>query len=102
MSEENNKLTNNLTDDQGPAGLKESIGIKPTFSNITNVTAAGDVTRISFGESYGGLGSSFHTSVVLPTQAALELAALIQKVVGAHQKRVEQEANVIDPKGSIN
>lgn len=102
MSEDGNNLKNTMTDSQGPLGLKESIGITPAFANITNVTTAGEVTRISFGESYGGIGTRYHTAVVLPTQAALELANLIQQVVGAHQKRMEQEIISAEKKGSIN
>lgn len=86
----------------GPVGLKESLALTPVFANITNVTTVGNVTRVSFGESYGGVGSRLHTSVVLPTQAALELATLIQQVVGAHQQRMEREAEAAKPKKSLN
>jgi hypothetical protein len=86
----------------GSVGLKESLALTPVFANITNVTTAGEVTRISFGESYGGVGSRLHTSVAMPTQVALELATLIQQVVGVHLKRMEQEAEVVKQKKSLN
>lgn len=82
--------------------LEKSIEIPPTFANITNVTAAGEVARISFGEFYGNAGPKYHTSVVLPTRAALEFAKLIQQVVGEHQKRMEMEAQASTPKGTLN
>lgn len=90
------------TADSGPVGLKESLALTPVFANITNVTTMGDVTRISFGESYAGVGTRLHTSVVLPTQSALELATLIQQVVGTHQKRIKQEMDEAKQKKSLN
>ena len=86
----------------GPTGLQESLNVTPVFANMTNVTVAGEVTRIAFGETYGGVSPKYHTAVALPTHAALELAKLIQQVVGAHLQRIESEANEAGPKGPLN
>ena len=99
MSDDSPKKTSEI---QPPAGLQESLDLTPVFANLTNVTTAGGITRIAFGEIYGGVGQKYHTSVVLPTQVALEMSKLIQQVVGVHQKRIESEAKNMEPPESIN
>lgn len=96
MSEDKQQKT---PENQSAASLQETLNVAPVFANMTNVTVAGEVTRIAFGETYGGVSPKYHTAVALPTQAALELAKLIQQVVGAHLQRMETEAK---PKGSLN
>lgn len=103
MSDDRNKPKTAVMADAAPASLNDSMAVTPVFANITNITTSGDVTRISFGETWGGgAGPRYHTAVVMPTQAALELATLIQQIVAVHQQRIAQEAEAHNKKGSLN
>jgi hypothetical protein len=62
------------------------LDLVPAYSNYFSIVVAPDVTRIVFAEAFGDTSNAnYHTSVVLTTNNAKDLAEVILRLIGQNQ-----------------